>query len=234
MGTIGNCRLCGAEHIHLCRSHIFPEFLYRPVYDPANHSFHVYSSNRQWRPSPRYQGIYEPLLCRDCEVSFGELETYACQAFFNGLKSTPGLTQECFIVADIDYRKFKLFLLSLIWRAGVTSRPEFVNVRLGQHEQSIRKMLLRRSPGDPLDYPVVVFAMKNGLKSVISLPEAFKPIHGLQGYRTVMAGLTWMFALGKHRSSPVLPYVLDKEGNLPLIKDNGMGMAFLSHRAVHS
>lgn len=233
MKFVGTCRLCRTENADLCKSHIFPEFLYRDVYDSETGSFHVYSSAPNWRPSERRKGIYEALLCRECEDIFRNWETYACEALFNGLRVQPILTPQLFIVRGIDYKKFKLFLLSLIWRAGVSGRPEFINVKLGTHEARIRQMLVAKNPGEVLDYPAALFVMKSATRAVMAMPEAFKPQNGWTGYRATMAGLTWMFMTERLRHFPNKSIFLSKKGELPLIKDNGRGMEFMAHRAAH-
>jgi hypothetical protein len=50
-------------------------------------------------------------------------------------------------INGLDYAMFKLFHLSVLWRAGVSTREEFRNVKLGSHEDVIRQMLLRDDPG---------------------------------------------------------------------------------------
>src|SRR5262245_52027646 len=70
-----NCALCGLEQ-PLCKSHILPEFIYRPLYD-ENHRVHVLSTMKV-RPRPMEQrGISEKLLCSDCESQISKYERYA-------------------------------------------------------------------------------------------------------------------------------------------------------------
>src|SRR3546814_7896147 len=53
-------------------------------------------------------------------------------------------------VTGIDYAQFKLFLLSLLWRAGVAKGRYFERVTLGPHEERLRAMLHDGDPG-PFD-----------------------------------------------------------------------------------
>jgi hypothetical protein len=56
------------------------------------------------------------------------------------------------MVEGFDYVRMKLFLLSLLWRMGV-SQPYFFNeVKLGFHEKRIRRMLLADDPGSADQY----------------------------------------------------------------------------------
>ncbi len=227
MEVFGQCRLCLTEHIKLCELHIFPEFLYTNVYDTDDHFYNVYSS--KVRPSRRRNGIYERLLCLACERRLGDLETYARKVLYVDIRTPGVMTSDCFIIENIDYNRFKLFLLSLLWRAGVSSRPEFEAVNLGEHERFIRELLHTQSPGGPLDYPVVLFIMRMGSKSVMAMPSKFRPVHGFNGFRATMLGLSWMFIIGRHQSFPAPHVIFNRQGHLPLVKDNGKGMDFLHH-----
>lgn len=230
MQKIGRCRLCATESVKLCDSHIFPEFLYRDMYDDKQ-SFFVYSSNPQWRPSLRYSGIYEPLLCRNCEDSFGRLETYACDALFNGLKVAPELTPQAFVVTGVDYARFKLFFMSLLWRAGICTRFEFRNVDLHRHEKRLRRMLQLNDPGEPYSYPCALYVIKERPSALMSMPESFVPVHGYGGYRTTMFGMSWAFFLDSDmRGFPGMNCFLNTNGELPLNKDNDRGLDFLRSR----
>ena len=218
MNAVGSCKLCLVENVKLCNSHIFPEFLYREMYDPRLQSFNVYSSKSNWCPSRRYQGIYERLLCVACERRFRDLETYACQAFFNGLMTPPLQSKEGFIVQGIEYKRFKLFLISLIWRAGVSERSEFSNVKLHKHAERMRRMLYNENAGEVYDYPCMLFVMRGAMKSVMSMPESFRPLLGFDGYRATMYGLTWAFFVAdKMKRFQHRDFFLNKKGELPLV-----------------
>jgi hypothetical protein len=49
---------------------------------------------------------------------------------------------------NLDYIKVKLFFLSIIWRAHISSLPFFSNVDLGKYAEKIRKMLLENDRGN--------------------------------------------------------------------------------------
>lgn len=66
------CKLC-KKNKPLRRSHIFPEWLYQPLYDD-NHRFYVLSTDSNKRRGTRPKGIYEKLLCDECEQKFSKWE----------------------------------------------------------------------------------------------------------------------------------------------------------------
>lgn len=58
-------------------------------------------------------------------------------------------------ITGIDGNKLRLFFLSLLWRAAVTSRPEFDEISLPQNSvERLRCMLLADDPGMPNFYPI--------------------------------------------------------------------------------
>jgi hypothetical protein len=56
------------------------------------------------------------------------------------------------VVSGVEYQPFKLFLMAQLWRAGVASDPLWEVVRLGPHEDRLRKMLLEADPGKSHEY----------------------------------------------------------------------------------
>ena len=63
---MAKCFLCQKDGKVLIDSHIFPEFLYNPLYD-ENHQYFVVSSDSSKKIKRPRKGIYEKLFCRDCE-----------------------------------------------------------------------------------------------------------------------------------------------------------------------
>lgn len=146
------CALC-LKTAELQYSHIISEFLYLPVYD-GKHRFQLLSTTSGQSPREHQKGIREYLLCRTCEGRVSKWETYAA-AVING---SSGLELEYrpfargFSVSKVDYCAFKLFSLSLLWRASISRLKEFANVQLGPHEERIRTMLLAGDPGKFWEY----------------------------------------------------------------------------------
>ena len=70
------CRLCSGDH-PLQRSHVIPEFMYKPIYNPL-HQIYMFQEGR--RVKILQSGVRERLLCRGCEQRFSRYETYAAPA----------------------------------------------------------------------------------------------------------------------------------------------------------
>ena len=124
------CRLC-KENRPLMKSHIFPEWLYTPLYGKKRRFFDL-RTYRVKRRGPRPKVVYEDLLCCECEQRIDKWEGYAHEVFFG---NDPRMkVQDCedrFDITGLQYAPFKLFQMSLIWRTAITNRQEVLQDQSG-------------------------------------------------------------------------------------------------------
>ena len=132
------CILC-KENKSLRESHIYPEWLYRPLYDD-NHRFFVLSTDANKRRGTRPKGIYERLLCHEYEQRLSRWEGYA-RNVFHELPLKVIEDNGSVVFSGLNYDSFRLFQMSLIWRASIAKRPEVHRIDLGPHSEKNRKML---------------------------------------------------------------------------------------------
>ena len=165
-----NCKLCNEKKKLLRRSHIIPDFMYKGLFD-ENHFIAPIDLIEFKRRKLLPDGFYDSnILCENCDNKIlGKLESYASIVIWGG-KSKPDyypkyegkinqLNQKFLHVTNLDYTKFKLFLLSIIWRASISKHKIFNSVSLGEHEESIRKMIIENNPSSKDDYPVGMFIL---------------------------------------------------------------------------
>lgn len=101
------CKFCGFQR-ELRNSHIFPEFLYKPLYDATYHRAWELSTDAD-RPRFIYKGIREPLLCANCETHFDRsFEDYFARFWYTGRLPNPAHGAR-FELRGYDYSRFKLF-----------------------------------------------------------------------------------------------------------------------------
>ena len=171
------CALCD-KRAKLRHSHIIPEFQYRPLYDPR-HRFSVISTKPQVRSKWEQKGAREYLLCEACEQKFSKLESYAKRVIFEDelhlVERLPGGVK----LGGVDYTKFRLYLLSVLWRMGVSGLPMFANVDLGEHAELLRIALLSEKPGEAHEYTALVsFYYWPDIGSAVSTQTGFwSPIY---------------------------------------------------------
>lgn len=188
------CRLCHKRTM-LCDSHIIPEFMYKPLYDSKHRFFRLSTGDWPMR-SCKQKGLRERLLCTDCEAQFSNYERYASGVMYGGVPIEITMKPNAF-EARVDYRLFKLFELSLIWRMGVTSVSEFNDVLLGSHERRLRKMLQNEEPGETATYGCILLfpvSYRQILDHLIMSMGMVK-IQRVQCCRFIVAGMCWLFFL---------------------------------------
>ena len=139
------CRLCG-EPAPLVSSHIFPEFFYASLYGEANAYLSV-SNDPRHRPTQRRQrGLTERLLCAACDGKIGRYESYAA-SLLRRVDSIPLGPGGGVVVEGVDLFTFRLFGLSLLWRAHESTAPMFAAVQLGVRGERLRAKLQTGDPG---------------------------------------------------------------------------------------
>ncbi len=198
----GYCRLCGESKV-LRRSHIIPEFLYAKLYDDLHRMLGIST-----KPSAKIElpqkGLRERLLCDSCESLLSGYETYAVDALSNptveGLSGGRGLVS----LEGIDYSRYKIFQLSVLWRASISSLDFFTKVNLGEkHEKMIRGMIYSGTAGPLWRYGCMVFFLSSEesvVEQIIMQPEHFKfGKHHM--YRFVLGGMVWVYIVSSHRAT---------------------------------
>lgn len=211
------CRLC-EQNEDLRNSHIIPEFVFTALYD-KKHKFHVLSTLQE-RPRPMEQkGIREILLCGDCEQQLSVYEKYAREVLLGGVEIVVQHDGNLLMLSELDYVKFKLFQLSILWRSSISSHPIFSKVSLGPHEETIRKMIKDGNPGKQLEYPCIMFGLssKSGIHgNFIDQPRKI-PIDGYTTYRFVFTGFMWSFYVSSHKLPKLIKHAAISEAGRMVI-----------------
>lgn len=205
------CKLCLKEKDLIKKSHIIPEFMYQRLFD-SNHKLRHFNpiemSKGEGFVKKPSSGEYEGgLLCQKCESEIiGSYESYATKAMYGGqLPAEESPICENFFNQDnvkysvcknISYKKYKLFLLSILWRASISKRQMFNEISLGPHEEVIRKMVYEGNPGEVSDYPIAMYTFfrDNSItKDVIAHPQKRKVKSGHTTNVFIIAGTIYMF-----------------------------------------
>jgi hypothetical protein len=153
----GTCKLCLTKKDLIGRSHLFPNFMFKGIPDEKNR-MNLISSAEPLAKRKVQSGAYEEyILCADCDNNnLSKLERYANNylyskpyrtntANFEQVENGHGINSiRC---KNIDYKGFKLFLESLIWRASISSHDFFKNFKLlADQEEQLRTSLLNLTP----------------------------------------------------------------------------------------
>lgn len=147
---VAACALC-AEHKTLRKSHIIPNSVFRRIKQAQNSGQLIQLDNSEDGPVRRSQDTWpEYLLCADCERIIGGYESYGLQL----LRVCSGSAEDHaggVTFRAHDYRRFKLFLTSILWRAAVSKQEVFAKVILPERcKEEARASLLAGRPLSPL------------------------------------------------------------------------------------
>jgi hypothetical protein len=157
--SVGTCKLC-KQVKRFAKAHIIPRSFFLGARGGSKH----WSEARQGDAMPVaiwQNGVWdEAILCTDCDNSFSPWDDYG----FKVLGNPPGndlfpkddSDVQPFVLKDIDYGRLKLFVLSVLWRASVSSKPFFARIQLGKHEATIADMIQKKNPGSCDQFPVVI------------------------------------------------------------------------------
>ncbi len=169
--NVGKCNLCLQERPLLKKSHIIPDFIYREsnIYH-KDHTIHKIDLTQSFRGNvtkrgKQRSGEYEgSILCQNCDGKIiKEYEDYAKVILYGKESSNVNKLLYSFsygeiAVENIDYRKLKLFFLSILWRAAISSRPFFKEIILDEKKlEELREMIFTGNPKNNLDFPMLFF-----------------------------------------------------------------------------
>lgn len=219
------CKLCNLDKV-LQNSHIIPEFLYKPLYDEIHRAQLLGIDWLQQgfrRLKPLQNGLKEKLLCYDCEQLLNNrYEKYFHNQWINK-KALPSEldTEHSIKLSDLDYGKFKLFHLSVLFRAGVSTLPQFEQVKLGPHEAFLREMILNNSPGSDKKYPVMCHAITTSNNEIqyglITNPFKQRQPSGHISYGFCFGGCVWYYIVDSHEVASFSDFMLTSKGELGIM-----------------
>jgi hypothetical protein len=168
------------------------------------------------------KGFREKLLCADCEgLLANRYEAYFAKLWYIQKPLPPSTNLARIELGGIDYSLFKLFHLSILWRASVSSLGPFARVQLGPHSERIRTMLLNEDPGLPSEYQIlgaiVLFpGTREVLEGVISSPTAHR-YQGRRIYTFLFGGCVWNYVEGSRPIQSLAQAALSPTGTMIML-----------------
>jgi len=170
------CKLTGNEGTPI-DAHIIP-YSFFEIDTEERLPTRIITNTQGQYPKRAPKGIYDrTIVTEEGERIFSPWDKYAAEVLLH----KRGELQKIFINGRIagftlpkyNYQLLKLFALSVIWRASVSTHHFFRNVKIGVHEKPIRKMLLNNDPGPPNLYSVI-FAMWSDRNRNPGMMDPFK------------------------------------------------------------
>lgn len=153
------CCLCQTEQ-RLIKAHVIPAGFFRSLGDVAE-TLEIHTNKPGAHPKRAPIGVYDKsILCRPCDNVFSPWEKHAQDVLLRDFSDTTaiyhGPAKLGWIVRTFDYRLLKLFFLSLLWRASVSTHDFYRRVSTGPFEQELRTMIVAGEPGPPDRFAVIL------------------------------------------------------------------------------
>jgi len=213
----GICQLCLKES-ELRNSHILPEFFYLSTYESRDAHRTLEITHDAERTIQK--GLREYLFCQECETKLSRYEGYAAKLIRNIPNIKSDSSEKYLCLDDIDYLRFKLFQLSILWRASIAKGVAFTQVSLGPHEEIIRSMLYDENPGKPAAYGCLMMTMPHTevLHQILVSPVRVSPRpFGHTAYKFMTGNITWLFFVTSHTiNNQVQDLFLQETGSLKI------------------
>lgn len=227
----GICPLCNKEE-QLIKSHIIPEGFYSNMYDSKRTA--IYASKSRKKVKVVQKGTREFLLCQKCDGEIiGKYDKYAIEVIRDKRHIKEKEYSNCVIWDNLDYDKFKLFHLSVLWRANL-AKENAKGVELSEENSNkIREYILSGKAPESYDYPVFGFELIDPLNNYencneivtygnkyemlcISTSETYSDT-----YVFIYGGIAWNYIVSKVKEDVFLERVaLKKHGRILLQKEN--------------
>lgn len=144
-------------------------------------------------PKRRPIGIYDKtILCGDCENLFQTVDDYAPSFFLSEHEELnpivdPSGKKVAYQIDNVDNEKIKLFILSVLWRASVSSETFFAHINLGPYEPNLRDRVQRGDTGDDSDFPLVLSRFNDSTSErILNVPHS-RRIDGVRFYTLYLA-----------------------------------------------
>jgi hypothetical protein len=218
-GYVGMCALC--LHIRkLCNSHIVPEFAYRPIYDSKHRAIAFNPRAPDVRQNIQ-KGLRSRLLCENCEGIINTHYESTFKRFWFDDESLSKAMQGTGRIVKVDYASFKLFHLSVLWRASLSTHEAFKQVAIGkEHTERIRQMLLDKDPGPVWQYPILCEGIlgPNGPSTNLFVSPQRSQYQRHRVYQFTFCGCRWLYFISSQPVNSAERLGLKDSGELPVGK----------------
>ncbi len=158
------CQLCGYDK-KLIKAHVIPEGFFRQL--RSKHRTQEIHTNKEGEyPKRALIGIYDKeILCAKCDNRLAPWDNYAQQVLLQSVSEDHGIYYNhqkiAYKIVDFDYKPLKLFFVSLLWRASVSTHKFYQRISVGPFEQKLKEMILSENPGPPLMFAVTLAKFSN-------------------------------------------------------------------------
>lgn len=187
----------------LIEAHIIPKAMFKSIRVAPGKPLYIIQDRDGARPIPSPQGEYDTgILCESCEKRFNIYDTYGIRFIKDldrvGLPVIVKGRRVGLVVPTYDCKMLKLFFLSVLWRASISTRPFFRNINLGTYENELHDMIDQGNPGTPDQFPMILGRFVNVDPGfTLSEPASFGDTTRPHKCRLYLVGCTVDILVGK-------------------------------------
>lgn len=193
------CKACHSDR-PLIKAHIIPRSFYMDL--RADDGFlNVIPSVLSDRVTKSNIGDYDPsILCHACDQLLGVFDDYGKQVLIDETHPFEEISKAGvvagWIINDCDPVRLEKFFLAILWRASISSRSFFREVRLGPYEKMLKDYLWSED-ADHISFGCVVAKFHSSrnestLEKMMLSPGRFKN-QGINYYRLYLGGyMIWI------------------------------------------
>jgi hypothetical protein len=212
------CALCLAP-AKLSNSHIIPKFAYKQTMEGSGYA--LIKSTEDGVPTYKVQRSWtERLLCPACETRISVWERYANRVLNGQEGERTDVEDVGTTIVGLDYQKFKLFQMSVLWRASITTNPFFKYVNLGPREEPLRLKLLAGDAGAPEEYGCWMISLvlpEIDVRAVVLEPQSRRWDH-LRMVQFTFSGFNWVFMVSARYKEAMSKGLLQTNGTMHILK----------------
>lgn len=171
----GLCKLCGC-HKELVDSHIIPKSFYFRDKDEIDKGVNSKILSANDYPQRSSEGVYDQIVCGECEKSFGCWDDYAAQLLKCSKQDRELINPvDCSLwgyeYRDVDYSKLKMFFMSLLWRVNASTKGFFSEFQLPESLADELLAIVRAGVLPPAqEWAVFVGKSRQRIANVIAQP----------------------------------------------------------------
>lgn len=203
----GICKLCKVKKSLCIQSHILPKHSYK-ILKENDYCLYIDKETINKKSKQKdYSGVFEKdILCKDCESLLSNSETYAYNLIYeNKIKNISLKIKDDLIIISgdgYDFKKTKLYFLSILWKSSISSKDFFKDIRLNnKDEENIRRVLLGEDLNIEnisifLTLPPLINGTFNSIDVLIT-EKAYKDnLKGHDVYKFLLTGQGIYFVIG--------------------------------------
>jgi hypothetical protein len=209
------CKLC-LQAKPLRHSHIIPEFAYAGMYD-EDHRMIAFQPEDMDKFFFEQKGFRFHLLCDDCEALLNDRYEKPFHKFWiEGQQLLKWQSSIQKVVRGIDYATFKLFHMSILWRASVCEHPIFDRADVKPMNDLLRRTLLYGDPGPATFLPIAASALMDGRRiaaPIVSTPRRLR-LAGHEVFGFVFCGCQWLYFITNEPVPDLRSRQLDESGTM--------------------